>query len=47
MAEMTLGRFGDLRLEKGGPFYCPGSLKAAGAGFGSAVWAEIGRAKSG
>jgi hypothetical protein len=45
MAEMTLGRFGDLRLEKGGPFYCLGSLRAVGAAFVFVVWGGRGQAK--
>jgi hypothetical protein len=41
--ELGLGRFGDRRLEKGGPFFW-GGLSPLGAGdCGSADWAAIGR----
>jgi hypothetical protein len=42
MLEMSLGRFGDRRLEKGGPFCCRVLWRAAVAGFGFAAW--VGRA---
>lgn len=35
--ELTLGRFGDLRLEKGGPFSQGGCSNVAGAGCVSGV----------
>jgi len=34
MTEVTLGRFGDRRLEKGGSFCTPAWLRWAGVGFG-------------
>ncbi len=36
MADYGLGRFGDRRLEKGGPFCMPALLRRAGAAFGFA-----------
>jgi hypothetical protein len=45
--EMTLGRFGDRRLEKGGPFCSPDWSMSAGGRFGFASWAGRGPAKSG
>ena len=46
MAETTLGRFGDRRLEKGGPFFMPGLWRQAGVDCGFGVWAVIGRGRS-
>ena len=36
--ELRLGRFGDRRLEKGGPFFWGGWWRVAGANCGYAVW---------
>lgn len=36
MAEVSLGRFGDRRLEKGGPFCTLALWRRAAMGFGSA-----------
>ena len=47
MSEMTLGLFGDLRLEKGGRFCTPGWLSAAVAGFGFAVSEGIAQGRYG
>ena len=41
MPEITLGRFGDRRLEKGGPFCTLVLLLRAGKGFGFAGLAVI------
>ena len=45
-SELGLGRFGDRRLEKGGPFCWLGFWPWAGTASGSAVWVGIVRAKS-
>lgn len=44
--ELGLGRFGDRRLEKGGPFFWAGWLPQAAAGCGCVAWAAIGRERS-
>jgi hypothetical protein len=41
--ELGLGRFGDRRLEKGGPFFWAGWLRRAAEGCGCAGWVAIGR----
>jgi hypothetical protein len=41
--ELGLGRFGDRRLEKGGPFSWAGWLRRAAEGCGCADWVAIGR----
>jgi hypothetical protein len=41
--ELCLGRFGDRRLEKGGPFFWVGWLLRVAGGCGCAGWAAIGR----
>lgn len=46
MRGLSLGRFGDRRLEKGGSFYCRGSWKAAVGVYGFAVSEEREREKS-
>jgi hypothetical protein len=46
MTEVTLGRFGDRRLEKGGPTCTRVWWRRAGAGFGFAVLAATVRARS-
>ena len=38
--DFTLGRFGDRRLEKGGPFCWVVWLRVADAGFGFGGWVE-------
>lgn len=43
---MLLGRFGDRRLEKGGPFFWAGSLKVAVASCAFANLAATGRERS-
>jgi len=45
MSDVTLGRFGDRRLEKGGPSCMPVLLRraAAGCGFGDLVGTVPGR----
>jgi hypothetical protein len=45
--ELTLGHFGDLRLQKGGPFFWACLLGLVGARFGCVVLAAIVRARSG
>jgi hypothetical protein len=40
---LGLGRFGDRRLEKGGPFFWGGSSHRAAEGCGCVDWAAIGR----
>lgn len=42
---LGLGRFGDRRLEKGGPFFWTVWLRRAGEGCGCVGWAAIGREK--
>ena len=37
MSELVLGRFGDRRLEKGGPIFCGVWLRRRDRAFGSAV----------
>ena len=39
--DLLLGRFGDRRLEKGGPIFWVGLLRAADGGYGFAGWAAI------
>ena len=47
MTDVTLGHFGDRRLEKGGSF-CIGALwRREGVGCGFAGWVGTGRARSG
>ena len=46
MAAMTLGRFGDRRLEKGGPFCRLGLLKRAATGSACDVSVAIAPARS-
>ncbi len=46
MAQFVLGRFGDRRLEKGGPFYMAGWLKRLGKGFVFAGWEATALARS-
>ncbi len=46
MSMMSLGRFGDCRLEKGGSFYWIGSFRRPVMGLGFAVWAGIGPERS-
>lgn len=41
--ELGLGRFGDRRLEKGGPFFWTGWLRRAAEGSGCAAWGVIER----
>ncbi len=41
--ELGLGRFGDRRLEKGGPFFWAGLLRPGAEDCGSADWAAVGR----
>lgn len=43
--ELCLGRFGDRRLEKGGPFFWTGWWRPAGLGCGFGGWAATGRGK--
>jgi hypothetical protein len=45
--ELTLGRFGDRRLEKGGPFFWAAWLRLVVGRYGYAVLAVTGRARSG
>ena len=47
MVEMTLGRFGDRRLEKGGPSCTPVLSRRVGVGCGFADWAAAARGRSG
>jgi hypothetical protein len=47
MMETTLGRFGDRRLEKGGPGCMSAWCLGAVEGFAFGGWVVIGRAKSG
>jgi hypothetical protein len=47
MLDMTLGRFGDRRLEKGGPSSWVVWWRWLGKGFGFAGLVAIGREKSG
>ena len=44
--ELTLGRFGDRRLQKGGPFFWAAWLSAALASFGYVCLAATVRARS-
>jgi hypothetical protein len=44
---LTLGRFGDRRLEKGGPSFWAGWLQPVAAGSVFAVWAVIAPVRSG
>jgi hypothetical protein len=46
MAEYGLGRFGDRRLEKGGPFCMPAWWRRAGEAFGFADLEGAGRERS-
>ena len=46
MSEIVLGRFGDRRLEKGGPSCTPAWLRRVGAVFGYVAWAVIGPERS-
>jgi hypothetical protein len=41
MSEFTLGRFGDRRLEKGGPFCTPALLRRVAEDFVFGGWAAI------
>jgi len=43
--DQCLGRFGDRRLEKGGPFFWPGFWNVAGANCVCADWEAVGRGK--
>lgn len=45
--ELTLGRFGDWRLQKGGPFFWAASSRLGLASFGFAGLAATVRARSG
>jgi hypothetical protein len=47
MMDFCLGRFGDRRLEKGGPFCMPAWLVQVGAGFGFGGLAGTGRGRFG
>jgi hypothetical protein len=40
--ELTLGRFGDRRLEKGGPFFWAGCYRLVLVRFGCAGWGATG-----
>ena len=42
-----LGRFGDGRLEKGGPSFWTGCFASASAGSACALWAATGPARRG
>ncbi len=44
--ELTLGRFGDVRLQKRGAIFWSGSLRAARTVSASGLWAVIGRERS-
>lgn len=44
--ELDLGRFGDRRLQKGGPFFWAGSLRRAAEGCGCVDWAALGQERS-
>lgn len=44
--ECSLGRFGDLRLEKGGPFCWSACWRSASAGFGFGLLAAAEPARS-
>ena len=46
MSQVVLGRFGDRRLEKGGPFCMPAWWKVADGGYGCGVWGATGLEKS-
>ena len=46
MSEVVLGRFGDRRLEKGGPICTPVWLRAVGGACVCVGWAGIGPARS-
>jgi hypothetical protein len=46
MAEVLLGRFGDRRLEKGGPFCTLAWLRRAGVGCGFVGLGEAGPGRS-
>ncbi len=43
---LSLGGFGDRRLEKGGPICWRGLCRMVGAGFGCGVWAGIALVRS-
>jgi hypothetical protein len=45
--ELTLGRFGDRRLEKGGPFFWGGSSRLGGERYGFGGLAATGPVRSG
>jgi hypothetical protein len=45
MELVGLGRFGDRRLEKGGPFFWAGWLRRAADDCGFASWAVVEREK--
>jgi hypothetical protein len=45
--ELRLGRFGDRRLKKGGPFFWAGWWNAAAVSCGYAGWAGIVRERFG
>ena len=45
--DVRLGRFGDRRLEKGGPIFWPVWWSWAGGSCGCAAWGAIGRERSG
>ena len=47
MSDVTLGRFGDRRLEKGGPSCMPVWWRGAGEGFGFAGLGATGLVRSG
>jgi hypothetical protein len=47
MSIVSLGRFGDRRLEKGGSFCMTVWFRRAVKGYGFGGWAGIGREKSG
>jgi hypothetical protein len=47
MGELGLGRFGDLRLEKGGPFYTGGWWKKEAEVFGFVGSGKTEQARSG
>lgn len=43
--ELSLGRFGDRRLEKGGPIFWAALWGLVAASFGFGVWAAVGRGR--
>jgi hypothetical protein len=45
--EMVLGRFGDRRLEKGGPSFWPALWNVGGGSCGCAAWVAIERERCG